>query len=111
MPLILADLLKMTDYDAKITNIEGKIPSIISLAITAVLTAVENKIPSVSDLVKKTDYDAKAKDIEEKYFNASNYNKLTSDTLDAKIENKKLVNEFVFSGFIKNTDLDKTIKN
>ena len=52
MSLILADLLKMTDYDAKITNIEGKIPSIISLAITAVLTAVENKIPSVSDLVK-----------------------------------------------------------
>ena len=100
----------MTDYDANITDIEGKIPSIIGLAITAVLTAVENKIPSVSDLVKKTDYDAKAKDIEEKYFNTSNYNKLTSDTLDAKIENKKLVNEFVFSVFIKNIDLDKTIK-
>ena len=43
----------MTDYDANITDIEGKIPSIIGLAITAVLTAVENKIPSVSDLVKK----------------------------------------------------------
>ena len=52
MPLILVDLLKMTDY-AKITDIEGKIPSIIGLAITAVLTAVENKILSVSDLVKK----------------------------------------------------------
>ena len=42
----------MTDY-AKITDIEGKIPSIIGLAITAVLTAVENRILSVSDLVKK----------------------------------------------------------
>ena len=53
------DLLKKTDYNAKITEIEGKIPSINGLAITAVLTAVENKIPNVSDLVKKTDYDAK----------------------------------------------------
>ena len=50
--MILVDLLKMTDY-AKITDIEGKIPSIIGLAITAVLTAVENRILSVSDLVKK----------------------------------------------------------
>ena len=42
----------MTDY-AKITDTEGKIPSIIGLAITAVLTAVENRILSVIDLVKK----------------------------------------------------------
>ena len=40
--------------NAKITEIEGKIPSITGLAITAVLTAVENKIPNASNLVKKT---------------------------------------------------------
>ena len=48
IPLILLNL--KTDY--KITEIEGKIPSIAGLA-NAALHAVENNIPSVSNLVKK----------------------------------------------------------
>ena len=44
-------LLKKTDYNTKITEIEGKIPSISGLAINDVLTAVENKIPNISSLV------------------------------------------------------------
>ena len=63
--LILVDLLKK-DYNAKITEIESNILSIIGLAITAILTAVENKIPDVNNLVKKADYDAKELDIESK---------------------------------------------
>ena len=43
----------MTDYNAKITEIEGKIPIIGGLATTSGLTTVENKIPNVSNLVKK----------------------------------------------------------
>ena len=46
-------LVKKTDYNAKITKIEDKIPSICSLAINAALTAVENKIPNINRLVKK----------------------------------------------------------
>ena len=45
-------LVKQTDYNAKITEIEGKIPSISGLATNAALTAAENKIPDVSSLVK-----------------------------------------------------------
>ena len=55
--LILVDLLKKADYNAKIIEIEGKIPRISGLATNAVLTAFENEIPDVSNLVKKTDYD------------------------------------------------------
>ena len=55
--LILVDLLKKADYNAKIIEIEGKIPRISGLATNAALTAVENEIPDVSNLVKKTDYD------------------------------------------------------
>ena len=44
-------LVKNTDYDAKISDIEGKMPSTIGLAITASLDAVEYKIPNASDLV------------------------------------------------------------
>ena len=42
---------------------ENEIPSITKLAIGTTFTAVENKIPNVSDLVKKKNYDAKIKDI------------------------------------------------
>ena len=39
-------------HDAKISDIENKIPSIIDLASNSALTAVENKIPDVRNLVK-----------------------------------------------------------
>ena len=45
---------KKTDLNAKIIEIEGKIPSITGLATNSALTAVENKIPDVSSAVKKT---------------------------------------------------------
>ena len=60
------DLLKK-DYNAKITEIESKIPSISGSATTAVLTAVENKIPNVINQVKKADCNAKISDIESNY--------------------------------------------
>ena len=41
------------NYDAKITEIEGKIPDVSGLATKTALGNVENKIPDVSDLVKK----------------------------------------------------------
>ena len=47
-------LVKKTDYNAKISEIEGKIFTISALATTTtVLTAVENKTSNVIDLVKK----------------------------------------------------------
>ena len=76
------EVVKETEYDAKIKNIEGKIPDISNLATksnfntkinkvkneiasntglatTSALTAVENEIPSTINLVKKTDYDTR----------------------------------------------------
>ena len=58
--------LKRTDFNSKITEVEGKIPSISGLATTSALTAVKNKIPDSSSLVKKTDYETKISDIEKK---------------------------------------------
>ena len=51
--LILVGLLKIQIYNAKITKIEGKIPSISASATNAALTTVENKIPDVSRQSKK----------------------------------------------------------
>ena len=44
---------KKTDFNTKVTEIEGKIPSITGLATNSELCAVENKIPNVTSLVKK----------------------------------------------------------
>ena len=46
-------LFKKTDYNAKITEIEDKIPGISGLATTSALTSLGNKIPNISSLVKK----------------------------------------------------------
>ena len=46
-------LVKKTDYDAKITEIEGNIPDLSNLVTKTALTAVENKIPNVSGLAAK----------------------------------------------------------
>ena len=47
------DLVKKTNFNAKITKVEGKIPRITGLATSSALTAIKNKIPDVSSLVKK----------------------------------------------------------
>ena len=49
------DVVKKTDYNAKIAEIENKIPDITKLATKTALNTVENKIPDTSGLVKKTD--------------------------------------------------------
>ena len=56
--------LKKTDYDAKINEIKGKVPTINGLATTDELNDFKKKIPSVSNLVKnQTDYDTKISEI------------------------------------------------
>ena len=51
--LMLLVWLKETDFSTKVTEIEGKIPSITGLATNSALTTVENKMLDVSSLVKK----------------------------------------------------------
>ena len=48
-----SSLVKKKDFNAKVTEIEGEMPSITGLATNSELTAFENKIPDVSSLVKK----------------------------------------------------------
>ena len=48
-------LVQKLDYDAKITEIENKIPNISGLATNSALTAVENEILDICSLVKIKD--------------------------------------------------------
>ena len=62
--ITLVNLLKKTNDNVSITEVERKIPNIIDLAAT---NAVRNKAPNVSDLGKKESYDTKLSDIDTKY--------------------------------------------
>ena len=103
------EVVKKTEYDAKLKNIDDKIPdisnlakgslntkinvvkneipSINGLATTSALTTVENKIPSISNLVRKTDYDTKVGEIENR-MKSLNRKIVSNKTKDITIENE-----------------------
>ena len=59
---------------------------------------------------KKVDYNAKISEMENKRFTTSDYNKFTSNTLDAKITQKILVNESYLNEKIKTLATKEEIK-
>ena len=67
-------------------------------------TAVENKIPGVSNLVRKTDYNTKVTEIEnkvnhhnhDKYLDTSEFNKLAVDAFNARITQANLITKTDF---------------
>ena len=49
--VVTNEVVKRTDYNVKITEIENKIPNINNLATKTALNTIENKIPDTSRLV------------------------------------------------------------
>ena len=88
-------LVKKTDYNNKITAIEGETPDMTSLATATAFNDVKN-IANVSVIAKKTNYDAKISDVETKYFTSSDYDKFTNEIIDNKIKKKHLVKNLKF---------------
>ena len=87
---------------------------------TTALTAVENKIPSVSNLVTKTDYETKISDIEskvtidyyrDKYITTHEFNKLTSESFTASLVQANLASKSDIAIFVKETDFDDKQKS
>ena len=74
-------------------RLKAKYPMITNLDSTTALTAVENKIPNVSNLVKRTDYDTKISGTEkkitdhdhDKYITTPEFIKLTADNFVARL--------------------------
>ena len=89
----ISTLVKKADFNIKVTEIKGKIPSITGLDTNSELTAVENKIPDVSSLVKKTDCNTNISDIEKKitdhdhakYIFTSEFKTMAVSTFNARL--------------------------
>ena len=79
------------------------------------MTAVEHKIPSISNLVKKTDYNTKITEIEkkltdhnhDKYITTTEFSKLATGTFNARIVQASLVKKADFDN--KLSDLNRKI--
>ena len=67
------------------------------------MTAVENKIPNVSNLVKKTDYDTEVNEFEkkitdqthDKYITTPEFNKLTAENFAARLKQANIVTKLI----------------
>ena len=115
------EVVKKVVYNAKIKDIKdkNKTPYITNLATIATLTAVENKIPNVSNLVKKTDYNTKVSEIENKITTDHDHNKyitkefdkLTSENLTVRLKQANLASKSDVANFVKNAVFDIKVKN
>ena len=88
----------------KLTELERKSRDVCSLATKPALSAVENKIPSVSSLVKKTDYDTKICEFEkkltdhnhDKYITTPEFNTLAADVFNSRLVQANLITKTDF---------------
>ena len=101
---------KKTKLNQKITELENRIRDVSSLATKPALTAVENKMPTVSNLVKKTDYDTKITEIEKKltdhnqnkYITTPKFSTLAAEVFNARLAQAKLITKTDFDAKLSN---------
>ena len=77
-------------------------------------------MPNTSNLVKKADYNTKISKIEnklatdhnhDKYINTQDFNKLTSESFNARLAKSDLASKRDIANFVKKTDFDDKLKN
>ena len=101
---MVALLVKKLDCNAKITEIESKIPSITGLATNSALTAAEDEILNVSNLVKKQIMAQKllklkkklTDDDHDKYITTSEFNNLAARFFTARLAQANLIRKTNF---------------
>ena len=108
-------MVKKTDFNATITEVEGRVPSTTGLTTSSVLTAVGNKIPDVNNLVKKADYDTKISDVEkkitdydhDKYVTTPEFNTTATNVFNARLAQANVITRTGFD--VKLSSLNKKI--
>ena len=79
-------MVKKTDFDSKIIEVEGKILNVSSLItksnFNAKITEIEGKIPDVTSLITKTDFDAELKKISERFASSKSKHLLVENELE-----------------------------
>ena len=112
------DVFKKYIYNAKINDIEDKIPGITNLAANtslAKINEVKIKIPNVTNLTTTTitTYTAaeNKKSDHSKYITTLELNKLAAESFAARLTQVNLASKSYIANFLKKTDFDDKIKN
>ena len=104
----ITNLVTRTIPNTKINEDKNEIPSISGLTTTSSLTAVENKIPYVSNLVKKTDYNTKVNEIKKKITDHK-HNKYITTLEFNKLTAENFAARLVQADLVTNTDFDNKL--
>ena len=99
-----------TTHNGKINEVKAEIPSITNLATNTALTAFEKKIPSISNLVKKSDYNTKINEIEKKIIDHS-HNKYITTSAFNKLTAENFPARLAQVHLVTKTDFDDKLKN
>ena len=106
----ITNLATKTTLNAKTNEVKGEIPDITNLATKTALTAVENRIPGVSNLVKKTDYNKKINEIEKKTTNHNHDKYITTPEFN-KLTLENFAARLKQANLVNKTDFDNKLKN
>ena len=138
--IVRNDAVKKDVYNAKIKDIEDKIPHITNLATNTALNAkineVKNEIFSITNLPATADLDAKINDVKNKIPNITNlatntaliavenkipdhskyittpeFNKLRAENFTARLKQATLETKGDIADFVKKTDFNDKLKN
>ena len=104
----ISNLATKSNLNTKINEVKNEIPSITGLATTSALAAVKNKIPSISNLVKTIDYYTKVTEIEKK-LNDHNHDKYITTTEFKKLATDAANARIVQANLVKTTDFDNKL--
>ena len=110
------DVVKKDVYNAKIKNIEGKIPDITNLATNTTLNAkidkVKSKITNITNLATTTALTAVKNKIfgHSKYITTPELNTLTVENFNAKLAQGNLASKNDVANCVKKTDFDDKLK-
>ena len=115
------DVVKKTDYNTKIKDIEHKIPYIINSTTTAVLNAkiddIKSKIPNITNLSPTAALNAKINEIKgeipdhSKYITTPEFNMLTAENISARLKQPNLATKCDIADFVKKEDFDDKLNN
>ena len=111
-------LLKKEVYNAKFKNIDDKIRDITKLATTtttilnAKINEVKSKIPNITNLATTTALTAVENEIHDdsKYITTPEFNKLTAESIAARLAQANLASKNDIANFVKETDFDDELK-
>ena len=97
-----SDFVLKTNYNAKITELENKIPDISNLATKTALTTVENKILSISN-TKVTEIENKLNNHNhDNYIDTSQFNTSATNFFNSKLAQANLITKTDFDAKLSN---------